>query len=138
VTYPYPAVLAGAGHHDEAPVVPQYLMAVASSTNANALLATYGGVSMTQANRVFRVFVHGPLGSRCDAFLGDLQPLALIADPRYQFDYTLTGNADYADYDVPIVVPAGSYLVFLFTGGASPAGGAVVRLETQTVRAVVK
>lgn len=135
--YPHP-VAEGAGSAGPAPVLPQYLVG-AYDTSGVRLVASYGGVTLTAPMRVFRAFVTGPAGTTCLLYISDQTGVNTIPDNRYLVDSTPAGNADYANFDVPLVVPAGWRIFFVWEDGRAVLGaannptGATARIDTQAV-----
>lgn len=136
MTYPYPTYVGGGQGGTAAPVVPQFLQG-AYVASADAILAVYGGVTLTKDTRIWRAYITGPAGTTCRVFVTDQQPAAAVPDMRYLVASTPAGITDEANWEGGLLLPAGWFLVFAWTGGLVSIGIAAdvptVRMETQAL-----
>lgn len=136
MSFPYPTYVGQGTTGTSSPVVPQFLQG-AYVAAASAMLAVYGGVTLTKDTRIWRAYITGPPGSTCRVFVTDQQPAAAVPDMRYLVASTPAGIEDEANWEGGLLLPSGWFLVFAWAGGLVSVGLApdvpTARLETQAV-----
>ncbi len=102
---------------------PKFLTGIWFPTQSS-LVVQFGGPELTDDIAIMRLFINGPSGSTFNLHVSQENPAYMISTQvagKYQCDYSLTGQQDYASYNPPLPLLAGFWLAGAWVGGSTGA-----------------